>query len=70
MNTTQTKSRPVPTSCFRGTKEVCTLCEMGSSRFFRSAKFGVLVCRVCSKGTYQNHYGDDSVLTPDKAVTL
>lgn len=62
MNTTQTtKVKRIPTSAFRGTKEVCSLCEGNSSQWFRSIRFGVRVCRVCSKGAYQEHYSDASL---------
>lgn len=54
--------RPTPSKTFKGSDEVCCVCEQRySSRWFRGVNHDVIVCRVCAQSpgqVYQGHYGD------------
>lgn len=55
---------PIPTTSFKNGVECCILCDTtASSKWYRSDKHGVLVCRVCADtGVYGEHYGDKELV--------
>lgn len=50
--------RGIVTKAYRGSTEICSNCDATySSRWFRSARFDVIVCRVC-KSVHEGRVGE------------